>query len=56
MTEQKNIPSATEEIAHILAMGILRLRMRNNKESKAPKSVDLMENGSIHDRKENGHE
>ena len=56
MTEQKNMPSDAEEIARILAMGILRLRLRNNKESKPPKSVDLRVNGSIHDRKENGHE
>jgi hypothetical protein len=51
----KDNTSHADEIARILALGILRLRTRN-KAKNSQKSVDFRANGSIHDPKENGRE
>jgi len=54
MTDRENT-SPLDEIARILALGILRLRLKNNAEN-SQKPVDFRANGSVHDPKENGHE
>lgn len=51
----KDRTSSIDEIAAILALGILRLRTRN-KDKNSQNSMDFSTNGSIHDYKENGHE
>lgn len=52
MINQENT-SSVDEVARILALGILRLRTKN-KAKNSQKPVDFRENGSIHDRQENG--
>jgi len=51
----QNSPSPVDEIARILALGILRQRLKD-KATQGNKAVDFSANGSVHAEQEVPHE